>query len=243
MAFYLLDNRNPHGDHFHGSRRKPLLAIVIHCTAGLQDLDGTDDQSAENTARYAARTERAVSWHSGSDADSFVQLLPPTFTAFHCKGYNSPTYGHEISKLDMTWANEPVEWVEATLRNTARALAPVVRRYGIPLRLATRAELDHAMSHGGKPVGFLRHSDLDPDRRSDPGSDFPWPRFFELVSHYAHNAADPEEDDMPLNDADLAKIEQIVDEKLRAVMQYAIGVILSGQSNSVFSAPANRPEK
>lgn len=196
MPGYLLDHPNPHGEHFHRSRRGTVLAIVVHITAGLEDLDGVDDHSAEKTAAYCATTERAVSWHSGSDADSALDLLPATFTAWHAAGYNSRTYGHELSKTSPDWRSAPEAWVDATLRIAARHLAVKARELGIPVRKANRRELDEATARNLNPVGFIGHAELDPARRRDPGivgatETFPWARFLELVAAYQRPASAP----------------------------------------------------
>lgn len=184
MGYYLLDNPNPHGSHFYSSRRAKPRVIVLHITAGLEDIDMIGrDASAEQTARYAATTEREVSWHAGADSDSWLSLLPASYTAWHASAYNSISWGLEISKRDTTWSDEPEAWVEATLRNAAAACRAVAERYGIPLRLLTRAQVDAGMS------GFTYHMWLDPTRRSDPGKDFPINRFFALMRG-------EEEDDM-----------------------------------------------
>jgi hypothetical protein len=183
VGYYLLDHPSPTGPNYYPTRRSPLLAIVVHCTAGLQDLDLIGpDNSAEGTARYAATTDRDVSWHSGSDSDTWVDLLPYSYTAWQCQGYNSSTAGHEISKRDMVWADEPADWVTRTLTIAARGLATRAREHRIPLRRATRAELDRAIANGGPPVGFVTHAELDPARRTDPGADFPWTRFLGLMA-------------------------------------------------------------
>jgi N-acetyl-anhydromuramyl-L-alanine amidase AmpD len=176
MGYYLLDNRNPYGDHFYPSRRKPLRVIVLHITAGLEDLDLIGrDASAEQTARYCATTDRQVSWHAGADSDSWLNLLPASYTAWHASDYNSGSWGLEISKTDISWGDEPKAWVERTLTNAAAACRPVAAKYGIPHRLLTRAQVDAGMD------GFTYHSRLDPTRRSDPGPDFPIARLFELL--------------------------------------------------------------
>lgn len=197
MGFYLLDRRNPYGDHFYTTRNNPLLAIVVHVTAGADDLDALNDLSAENVSGYAATTDRDVSWHSGSDTDSWVQLLPAHYTAWHASNYNSVTYGHEISKRTTDWRNVPENWIDKTLRMAALGpdgkggLRKIAADNGIPLRWATKAELDHARATGGNPVGFITHAEIQWADRRDPGyvteggrviDTFPRARFMALLN-------------------------------------------------------------
>lgn len=191
MKPYLLAHPNPNGQHFYTARRGTVLACVIHITAGLQGRPTGADSSAERTARYAATTDRQVSWHSGSDRDSNLILLPDTHTAFHVQGYNSRTIGHEISKTDVTWADEDPDWVTDTLIEAAICLRPRLARLQIPLRQATKAELDRAILRGEPPVGLIGHAVLDPDRRRDPGPDFPWKRFLRLLATPSLPASTP----------------------------------------------------
>lgn len=197
MGFLLLDRPNPYGNHFYPTRNNRLLAIVVHITAGADDLDTLNDQSAENVSHYAATTDRDVSWHSGSDADSWVYLLPASYTAWHASNYNSVTYGHEISKRTTDWRNVPENWVDKTLRMAAlgpdgkSGLRKIALDNRIPFRWATKAELDHARATGGGPVGFITHAEIQWDDRRDPGyvteggrvfDTFPRARFMALLS-------------------------------------------------------------
>lgn len=180
-GFYLLDHPNPHGPNYYATRRGSILAAVVHITAGLQGRPAGADSSAEATAAYAASTARDVSWHSGSDRDSSLQLLPDSYTAWQCHGYNSRTIGHEISKTDVTWADEDPDWVTGTLTEAADCLRPRLDKLNIPIRRATKDELDRAIARNGMPVGLIGHQVLDPTRRRDPGADFPWTRFLQLL--------------------------------------------------------------
>lgn len=200
MSYYLIDHKNPNGEHYYRSRRGTVLAIVVHITSGLEDLDGVDDHSAENTARYAATTDRQVSWHSGNDTDSSLDLLPSSYTAFHCQGFNSRTYGHEISKKHPDWRGMDPLWIARTLGRAAAHLAPKAAELGIPIRKARRADLEAAIAINAAPVGFIGHWELDPGRRSDPGrvgqlDTFPWDPFLAALRG---PGTQPQEDDMAL---------------------------------------------
>lgn len=195
-GYYLLDAPRRGPRKWYDNRRSPVRVIVLHITAGLEDLDANDDQSAEATARYAATTDRAVSWHSGCDTDSVIRLLPSTYTAFHCQGYNSSTLGLEISKKGIRWQGMDPIWVARTLDHAAAAVQPWMSDYGIPLRLLTRPQVDAGMK------GFTYHSRLDPQRRSDPGPDFPWDSFASRIS-------EPKDDDMPLSPDEAADLKAV----------------------------------
>lgn len=184
-GYYLLDKPRAGPTKWYPTRRRPVRGVVVHVTAGLEDLDGGSDHSAENTAEYARTTSRAVSWHSGADTDTAIRLLPPSHTAFHCANHNSTTLGLEISKKHTDWAGMDPVWVRNTLANAAKAVAdwwPVLYAEGIPLVKVTRAEWDA----GEK--GFISHAELDPGRRSDPGwvkdrgDTFPWQQFFDAIA-------------------------------------------------------------
>ncbi len=206
MSYALIDN----GHFYPGRKNGDVLGIVQHVTAGLQDLDGVNDQSAEGTNRYGATTSTKVSWHVCTDSDSVSPGLPDTYTAWHASGYNSRTYGIETSNVDARWDNKPSAWVTATLRHAARAAAPIVIKYDIPIRRCTRAEVDAAIATN-RPFGFVDHSRLS-DIRRDPGATFPWVRYLDMVREEVAalkaptpTTPSPEEDDMSAEDTELLK--------------------------------------
>lgn len=234
MGFYLLEHPNPTGPNFYETRYQPVLAGVVHITAGLEDTDLIgEDHSAEGVCRYASETTRDVSWHHSSDSDSEIFLLPDSYTAWHASDYNSCTVGREISKLDVTWSDEPAEWVSRTIR--CAAIGPEGRtgfratalRYGIPFRRATASELDAARALWKRtgevrPVGFVAHSDLDPDRRRDPGADFPWSAFLGLM-------ANPTGEDDEMSAADVAAINKHTTAEANRVRDEGYRMIARGQ--------------
>lgn len=188
------------GGRFYRQRTGKVRAIVMHVTAGLQDLgmEGTDE-SAEGTNRWALNSGAQVSWHRIADSDGVERCLPSWATAWHAEGYNSNTVGEEISNVDARWDNKPADWVTWTLWWAAVGVADWVVTYKVPLRRATQAELDRAIATDGAPVGFIDHSRLSTNRR-DPGATFPWDRFFTYVAAVINGATSPEEDDMQLNE-------------------------------------------
>lgn len=184
--------RNPN-KHYYTSRNNSISCIVMHVTAGLQDLDlEGPDNSAEGTVKYGQNVERAASWHSIVDSDTIIPCLPDTFTAFHCKGLNSRGLGLEISNQDAKWSNKPARWIEKTLRNAAVVCREWEDKYNIPQRLITLAQANAGVK------GYIYHSTADPTRRQDPGKDFPintlWRYVNELRNPVATTPVDEEID-------------------------------------------------
>lgn len=167
---------NPH-KHYHATRRKPIGLIVLHVTAGLEDLDLKGiDHTAEQTNQYGAETTREVSWHAVADSDSVEDSLPDNYTAFHVKGYNSGSLGLEICNKDARWDNKPKDWVVATLRNAAKKCHAWEKEHNVPRRLLTKEQVDAG------EFGYTYHMTLDPTRRHDPGKTFPIKLFFNLLA-------------------------------------------------------------
>lgn len=167
---------------FYTKRQKPVLGVVLHITAGLQDLGlvGTDE-SAEGTIKWALSALPEVSWHAGCDTDGVELCLPDWYTAWHAKGVNSCTVGLEISKLNVDWTKVSDAWIERTLRNAAKYLAAIVKKYDLPLTLQTsKASVDSAIAANRK-FGFVYHSTTSAGTRSDPGKNFPIERLFKYI--------------------------------------------------------------
>lgn len=175
MTYQLLEHPNPHGPHYYTSRRAEVHLGVIHTGENLPDWDG-DDTAAEALAGYASRAQRAVSWHDTTDSDSEVPTLPLDHTAFHVRGYNSRSVGVEQATRAAAWGDAPDDWVQGIIDQTSIAVARWVDEYDLPVRRITKAQAD-----AGYP-GLIDHARLDPDRRSDPGRDYPWALLLDVTA-------------------------------------------------------------
>lgn len=179
---YLLEHPNPNapvrsdGGKYWGypTRQRSIDSIVVHTAESLPDWDGTDT-GAEAVAKYAARMDRAASYHTVVDSDSTIELLPPDHTAFHAVGWNSRALGLSFATRADEWANAPEWWVKSILENGATVAAAWCDTYGIAVQHATKG----VIYNGG--TGLIGHGEVDPGRRHDPGADFPWDRFLTMI--------------------------------------------------------------
>jgi hypothetical protein len=171
---------------FYTTRNKRVLGVVLHITAGLQDLGLVgDDDSAEGTIRWALSAKPEVSWHAGADSDGVTLCIPDWYTAWHAKGVNSPTVGLEISKLNVDWTvgknGVTQKWVDATLRSAAKYLAAIVKKYDLPLVLQKSKSTVDAKIAANQKFGFVYHLTTSAGTRSDPGVNFPIDKLFSYI--------------------------------------------------------------
>lgn len=189
-GWYLLDHHKnrtrPEGGMAGDPRTKPWYAsrrtcqhgydrphlIVIHTPETIEDFTPPYDE-AERVAKYGAQTTRA-SWHDTIDADSIIPMLPPTYTAWHVRGFNRCAIGMEIGAKATSWKRAPAAWVEGVVENAAYRAAQHAKRFGIPARLLFAPGKRYSSAINPSGVGFVSHHALDPGRRTDPGFDFPW---------------------------------------------------------------------
>lgn len=213
---YALES-NPYTN-FRTNRRKPILGVVMHITAGMTDYSGADT-SADATTRYGATTSREASWHVCIDSDGIIPSVRDAYTAWHAgvssaywshpaRPYvNDATLGIEQGTGVTNWAGMPDWWVERTLRNVAVWAAPRVKKYGIPLTVVRdRTTVGNAIM-AGRPFGFVSHAVMAPHNRTDPGvyqgrDTYPWARLFTMIREELAGTTTaptpvPEEDDMP----------------------------------------------
>jgi len=168
---YLVDNENPNAKlrdngkkgHYYPTRSKDIQGIVVHTAEG-----GT---KAINIAKYLSTTYRTASAHVVIDDEEIVELVPDDFTAFHCRGSNSKSLGLEIAYFAAKWGEDPV-YEEAVIALSASWCAEKAKLYNIPMERVTIDEWN-----AGKK-GFISHAECDPARRTDPGENFDWDKFF-----------------------------------------------------------------
>lgn len=183
---YFYRNQNPHaprqsnGLRFHGYPQRygglnAIRVIALHTAENIPDISGADF-SAEAVASYGAGTDRVASWHVVTDRDSKIKCLPDIAVAYHIADFNTPSLGLEIATQAHLWGRNKKADVEL-LRQAAWVVARWSIRYRIYLRMLSRGQ---ASNNG---VGVVRHSTMDPSRRSDPGSDFPVALFFRMVRY------------------------------------------------------------
>lgn len=151
-----------------------IRAIVIHATAG-----------SSSTGAMSVMKAGKASWHwlvpdeNEDQHGHFVwACAPEKRTAFHVRGSVSHADVNGSKKSTNTWSLgvEIVNSQAADLFSDwqVEATARIVRYCW-----AKYPNLEHVVSH----------AKLDPTRRSDPGVDFPWDRFRDLVFNAASPAA------------------------------------------------------
>ena len=159
------------------SSSQKVTCIVQHTTEGHPDRKGADT-GAEGCGEYFSRTKRAASSHPIVDTDSTVFYLPSRYMAWHCRGLNARSVGIEMATQAGKWGwllEHARDWALDLLWRTARVAAGYAVTYDIPAVKITLAEAKKGVK------GFLGHGDADPTRRTDPGKDFPWTLYLEMV--------------------------------------------------------------
>lgn len=150
-----------------GGPRSRTQVIIIHAT------DNTAGASGE--AGYATRREDGTSAHYYVDDNAVIQALPIGNVA-----YGALAHGNAISvQYELCGRSNAIS--DATMRRAAFQVARDCRRYGIPVRKLTAAQV----RIGEK--GICGHGDItaafpeDGGDHSDPGNRFDWGKFIGYV--------------------------------------------------------------
>lgn len=179
-----------------GRDGKAVRYIVIHYTAGAER-----NTSAEEGAVIDQNRTDGTSTHYFVDSDSVVQcvLTKNRANAARTKG-NRLGIQYELCGTVQTRA----QWLDAaslpTLRNAARQVARDCRKYGIPVRRLSVAETRAAWyDFPAGPQGIVGHVDCtyaypeDGGDHTDPGTQFPWDVFLDMVRAELEGDMTPEE--------------------------------------------------
>lgn len=182
MGYYLLDNENSNASlrengkkgNYYPKRSRDIQGIVLHTAEG-----GTDSTAI---AKYLSTTDRVVSAHVVIDSNKIVNLLPDDFTAFHVRGNNSKSLGLEFAYYASSWGTDK-EFEDNIISLASKWCAEKSELYQIPVR-----RIDYKDWLKGEK-GYISHSELDPERRSDPGANFPWEKLFTLIKGKTYRKA------------------------------------------------------
>jgi hypothetical protein len=186
-----LEDHPPARRQFYCPRRdgtEPSGVVAVHTAENTPDYVAFDG-GAEAVANFIQHRDTPGSYHDLVDSDSRINLVRYECEAFHDgTGTNRHSYGLSAATRADVWPLAPQAWRDACVHNMALAAANYARwlraRRGItiPARWVTA---DQARA---KVPGFVRHSQLDPTRRSDPGVHFPGPTF---LAQYAASIGAP----------------------------------------------------
>lgn len=176
---------------FHMGGNTAPTRVVIH-TAEIDPRAG----SARAVANYLHTTDRKASAHAVVDNSEAWRCVQDFNIAYHAPP-NAESLGVELctraAATPAWWANG---YHDALLHNAAAIVADWCRRYGVPVRLLTVAQLRNGERgicghvHVSAAWGQTNHT--------DPGPSFPWARFLQLVAGTEPAPSPPMEDDMAL---------------------------------------------
>jgi N-acetyl-anhydromuramyl-L-alanine amidase AmpD len=177
------------------ANRDSVQLIVIHTTEGSERA-----ASAEDGAAYDARRTDGTSTHYFHDQNSTVQCVRTEDVAHAARAQgNARGIQHELCGRA---GQSDAQWDDAasvgTLQRAAKQAARDAKKWDIPVRHLTVAQV----KAGAK--GFCGHYDVtrafpqDGGDHTDPGPNFPWTDFLNMVrAHLAPKPApQPEEDDV-----------------------------------------------
>jgi hypothetical protein len=172
------------------ANRTSVQLIVIHTTEGHERAT-----SAEDGAAYDARRTDGTSTHYFHDSNSTVQCVRTNDQAHTARRQgNRRGIQHELcgraGQTDAQWDDAASN---GTLRQAAKQAARDVRKWGIPVRHLAVGEIKAGYR------GFCGHYDItrafpeDGGTHTDPGPNFPWTEFLNLVRAELAPPPKPEE--------------------------------------------------
>lgn len=161
-----------------GSGRRPVRVIVMH------DMEAPEKgETAENVARYFATTDTKASSHICVDNNTIVQCVKDNDIAYAAPGCNSDGIQIELAGYGR---QTRAEWLDpyslALIDLGANATAQYCLKYDIPPRQLTNTLL---LAGARGIIGHYQASAVyKKSNHTDPGANFPWEHFMELVNVY-----------------------------------------------------------
>jgi N-acetyl-anhydromuramyl-L-alanine amidase AmpD len=158
------------------ANRTAVQLVVIHTTEG-----SARDQAAEDGAAYDVRRTDGTSTHYFHDSTSTVQCVRTEDQAHTARAQGNRRGVHHELCTRAGSANWADAYHQAMLARVAKQAARDARKWGIPVRHLTVEQVAAGVK------GFCGHWDItrafpqDGGTHTDPGPNFPWSQFLDMV--------------------------------------------------------------
>lgn len=191
------------------SARESVQLIVIHTTEG-----SARGESAEDGAAYDARRTDGTSTHYFHDSNSTVQCVLTKYRAHTARSQGNRRGIHHELCTRAGSANWYDQYHTAMLKQAAKQAARDAKKWGIPVRRLNSDQVADGMK------GFCGHVEItyafpaDKGSHTDPGKNFPWAVFLDMVRDEmappVKPAAPAKESGVAFSDSDKKYLEGLV---------------------------------